>query len=538
MLETFRGATDSALAAITEDMLVRKTSEIFLLFTMGSQTDHLIFQMVAKLGVYCLVADPASVTAEDVRKLNPKGIIVSGGPASVATEPPPFDREIFTLGIPVLGICLGFQMWAKYIGLTVESGRHQYATHLATTMQHALFAGIPRTMRVLQSHGDEIMNDALAAVDGFRVLSSSDDVMAAACYNNGGHNFVGVQFHPELPETEFGAKMLSNFCFRICKAKDRYPVKDVAARKIEQIRQTVGDKKVLIALSGGCDSSICAYLLKAANLGPGKVHAVYIRGIDRPDDEEFVLNYFANQAWITVEIVDATDQFLEAFVGKFGMHDKRMAMRGVYKPILEAKAAQFGSSFICQGTLFTDISESGGGYDSGARKAKIKQHHNTNLDFSLPELLPLADCVKDGARDIGREIGVPELLITRHPFPGPGLAVRNEDEITRAKLAMSRAADGIWISELRKNGLYEKVWQAGAVITKSEHTCTQGDDSGKGLVIALWAVYSVNGFTARPAHIPMELLEHVANRICNEVPGAGAVVYRISSKPITTIEWG
>lgn len=530
MLETFTKATEDALAAIAEEKKVRKTDEVFLLFAMGSQTDHLIFQHVARLGVFCLVADPSKVTVDDVLALNPTGIILSGGPASVDTEPPPFESGIFDLGIPVLGICLGFQMWAKHVGVAVLAGHKQFSTHDATVSNsHVLFTGCPEKIPVMQSHGDEIGPNTKMLV-----LATSDGVIAAGCRE---HLF-GVQFHPEVTETEHGAQIFENFCFLVCGAKDRFPVKDVAAQKIARIRTDVGDGKVLLALSGGSDSSVCAYLLKAAELGRDRVHAVYIRGIDRPDDERFVLEFFGNQPWLSLEIVDATAEFLEAFKGIESMRDKRMAMRGVYKPILERAAKIFGASHICQGTLYTDVSESGGGHQSGARKAKIKQHHNTNLDFYLPELLPLVDCVKDGARDIGREIGVPEELLTRHPFPGPGQAVRNEGEITETKLAMSRQADGIWIEELRRAGLYHKVWQAGAVVTKSEHTFTKGDDAGTGIVIALWAVWSVNGFTARAAELPWSFIKHVARRIGNEVPGVGAIVYRISDKPFTTIEWG
>ncbi len=537
MLETFKKATPDALANIAEEMNVRGTKEVFLFFPMGSQTDHLIYQHIAKLGVFCLAADPSSVTAADVEALNPKGIIGSGGPASVDTEPPKFDTAIFQFcldnNVPYLGVCLSFQMWAKWIGLDVRSGNHQFGVHEMTRSRSRLFLNIPMKLPVLQSHGDEIR--IKKPIKGFRQTAECYGVMAAGEYKR---VFFGVQGHPEVTETIHGSDMFANFVFKICAATYRYPVKKAAKRKIREIRERVGDGTVLLALSGGSDSSVCAYLLKRAKLGAGKVHAVYIRGIDRPDDEAFVLRYFSRQDWLTLEIVDATKEFLEAFVGQESMKEKRIAMRSVYKPILEGVARRIGATHICQGTLYTDISESGGGHDSGARKSVIKLHHNTNLGFYVPELLPLVDCVKDSARDIGREIRVPEDLLTRHPFPGPGLAVRNEGVITEKKLAMSKQADGIWIEELRKAGYYHKVWQAGAVITKSEHTTTKGDEGGSGLVIALWAVWSVNGFTAQAAELPWWLIKKVSRRIGNEVKGAGAVVYRTSDKPFTTIEWG
>ena len=239
-----------------------------------------------------------------------------------------------------------------------------------------------------------------------------------------------------------------------------------------------------------------------------------------------------------MKIIDATDKFLKALKGKISMRDKRLAMRGIYKEVLEAEAKKFGAGFIAQGTLYTDISESGGGYDSGSKKAQIKIHHNVNLNFSLPEIQPLADCVKDTGRNIGRSLGVPEELLVRQPFPGPGLVVRIEGEVTKEKLRIARLVDGIYIEEMRKSSLYDSIWQAGAVVTNSITTCTKGDDSAEGYVIALWAVWSVNGFTARAAELPYDFLKHVSQRMTNEIREVGAVVYRISDKPPVTIEWG
>jgi GMP synthase (glutamine-hydrolysing) len=265
---------------------------------------------------------------------------------------------------------------------------------------------------------------------------------------------------------------------------------------------------------------------------------VYIKGIDRPDDEAHVIEHFGSQDWIELKIVDATKEFLQALKGKVSMPDKRVAMRGIYKNILEAEAKNFGADFIAQGTLYTDISESGGGYDSGSKKAQIKLHHNVNLDFSLPEIQPLNDCVKDTGRNIGRSLNVPEELLLRQPFPGPGLVVRIEGEVTPEKLSTARKVDEIYIEEMRKWKLYNGVWQAGAVVTQSMITCTKGDDAAMGHVIALWAVWSVNGFTARSAELPYDFLKHVSQRLTNEIREVGGVVYRLSDKPPVTIEWG
>lgn len=538
MLQTFKHADKDTLADIAEEKKVRKTEEIFLLFSMGSQFDHLIKQKLDALGVFCLVADPASVTSDDVRMVNPIGIILSGGPAS-AYENPPFDGKIFDLGIPVLGICLGYQMWAHHIGVLVSgSDKREFGTHILTiTNPSPLFESLPEKSKVLESHGDKISADGK-----LNIFGTTDNAPAAA--GNYKHLW-GVQFHPEVTESEYGDKIYENFCFKICGAKDKFPAAEVAKKKVEDLRLQIKNKKVLLALSGGSDSSVVAYLLKSAlystpsTLNPApSILGIYIKGIDRPDDEANVLKYFGNQDWITVKIIDATDKFLQALKGKISMHEKRLAMRGIYKEILEAEAKNFGADFIAQGTLYTDISESGGGYDSGAKKAQIKIHHNVNLNFSLPEIQPLSDSVKDTGRNIGRSLGVPEELLIRQPFPGPGLVVRIEGEVTAEKLHTARLVDGIYIEEMRKWNLYNEIWQAGAVVTASATTATKGDDAAQGHVIALWAVWSVNGFTARAAELPYDFLKHVSQRMTNEIREVGAVVYRISDKPPVTIEWG
>jgi len=532
MLQTFKHASPEALAEIGEEKRIRQTDELFLLFSMGSQFDHLIKQKLDALGVYCLVADPAEAKTEDIKKLKPTGIILSGGPASAHAEPPPFDREIFDLGIPVLGICLGFQTWAYHIGVPViASDKREFGTHeFSLSHSSPLFENWPKLSRVLESHGDRIEPDAKLTL-----LGTTENAPAAAGQYQ---HLYGVQFHPEVTETEYGERLLENFVFKICGAKHRFPAEEMAAKKVAELKEKIVGKKILLALSGGTDSSTVAYLLKEARSPETEILGVYIKGIDRPDDEAFVKEYFGKADWLKVKIVDATEKFLMALAGKTSMKEKRLGMRGIYKEILENEAKTFGADYIAQGTLYTDISESGGGYDSGARKAQIKIHHNVGLNFSLPELEPLADSVKDTGRNIGGAVGVPEKLLIRHPFPGPGLIVRIEGEISKEKLAVARKADQIYIEELRNWSLYENVWQAGAVVTNSVTTCTKGDDSAEGFVVALWAVWSVNGFTARSAELPYEFLNHVSRRLTNEVREVGAVVYRISDKPPATIEWG
>ncbi len=535
MIRTLRNVDEQTLREIAEEKVLRKTDELFLLFSLGSQFDHLIKQTLEKLGVFCLVADPSQVKAADVEKVKPVGLILSGGPVSVYQDPPPFDDRIFDLQIPVLGICLGFQLWVHHIGCSiVKADKREFGTHELSILNTSfLLEDCKDGMPVLESHGDRVEANCKLELD---ILAKTENSpVAAGRYRH----LWGVQFHPEVTETTYGSQIFENFCFRICEAKDRYPATEVAQRKIATLREKIGDKKVLLAISGGSDSSTVAYLLKAALTGKtGHLRGVYIKGIDRPDDEAYVLEYFGNQDWIDLKIIDATERFLEVLKGKQAMHEKRVAMRSVYKAVLEEKAEAFEASFIVQGTLYTDISESGKGYATEAKKAQIKLHHNVDLGFLIEELTPLDDCVKDTGRNVGRSIGVSETLLTRHPFPGPGLAVRIEGEVTAARLRIARQIDEIYIRELRERNLYETVWQAGAVVTQSITTCTKGDDAVSGFVVALWAVWSVNGFTAQAAELPWDFVKRISQRITNEVREVGAVVYRTSDKPPATIEWG
>lgn len=536
MLTTLTDTTSNSLAAIAAEKTLRKTDSLVLLFSMGSQYDHLIVQQLAKIGVFCLVADPAKITAADVRKVKPKGVIVSGGPASVPAEPPPFDYHIFNLGIPVLGICLGAQMLANTFKVPVRVGEKREFSVERLRVKYPLGlidAPMDGTL-VQQSHGDVIVADN--PTQQIIILASTTHSPVAA-FRIAEAELYGVQFHPEVSETEHGPQIFENFCGRVCGIRDRFPAHDVAAQKIEQLRRQTNGKKVLIALSGGSDSSVVAYLLKHALGGDRtRLKGIYIKGVDRPDDEADLLRFFGNQSWIQIEVVDATEALLAALKGKTTGKEKRAAFRGPYPEILEQKIREFGADFIAQGTLYTDLVESGHGHATGARRAQIKQHHNTGLAFSVPELMPLADCVKDNARNVGRDIGVPEELLVRHPFPGPGLAVRIEGEVTAEKLTIARAADGILMEELRRAGLYEKIWQAGARVTQSLHSTTKGDDAGIGYVIQWFAVASVNGFTARAYDVPFGVRQRIADRMGNEIREVGAVDYRDSGKPFSTIE--
>ncbi|MDO8513829.1 MAG: gamma-glutamyl-gamma-aminobutyrate hydrolase family protein [bacterium] len=516
-----------------------------------------------------MVADPATISSDDVKQVAPIGIILSGGPSSVVDEPPPLDKTILGLGIPTLGICLGLQGIAQYVGAEVTSasqspsGYREFGTHIATITEdsssvNALFRGLPRMMDVLESHGDCVQPSPKLTI-----LATTENAPVAAARGAAKEHqhLYGVQFHPEVEETQFGSRILANFCFGVCGAKESFRAQDEAEIKTEWLRQEIGDKLVVIGLSAGSDSSTCAHLVKKAlNDQPGRVLGVYIKATDRPEDEEFVRRHFGNQDWIELKVVDATSQFLKALRNqpwwwpskwcplqrRITMKQKRRAMKRVYHQVLEDEITIFAAAknrprdevVIIQGTLYTDLCESGHGYNTGARRATIKEHHNVGIPFSVKELCPLDDCVKDNGRNIGRAIGVPEELLTRHPFPGPGLIVRIEGEVTADKLRIARAADKIWIDELRDKGFYHKVWQAGVFVTQSGTTCTKGDDATSGLVIIFWAVNSTNGFTARAADLPMSFLRRVSQRMTNEIREVGAAAYRTSDKPPTTIEFG
>lgn len=541
-MESIGTVTEEVLAKLQREMQIRKTTEIFLMFGLGSQYDSLILKAMAKLGVLCVPCNPGVMKVEDVEKLQPKGIIYSGGPLSLHAEELDLDVGILDLGIPVLGICLGAQFAAQHKGAEVVPGEAgEYGRHKLDVLEPdaLLLHGVNQNSQVLQSHTDVIQIGADQLEAGWRVIAKTSNCPVAVVQYQ---NFYGVQFHPEVVETEFGEQIFSNFCFQICGAVNVFPAKATAQRKVRELRARIKPgERVLLALSGGCDSNTVAELLHQAC--PDQTWAIYIKGIDRPDDTDVVETFWRPRFGDRLIIVDATARFLAALAGIADMHEKRVAMRSVYGPVIEEVATEIGANYIAQGTLYTDLTESGHGVESTARKARIKLHHNVGLVFTvngvvIEEVTPLDDCHKDSGRQIGEELGLPDELLWRQPFPGPGLVVRIEGEITSKKLAIIRKVDQIFTQALRDADLYSQAWQSGVHLTDTMYTTSKGDEGGKGHLVVLWALNSVDGHTATVIIPPVEFLVEVPMKITNAVPEVGNVTWRLSDKPPTTIEMG
>lgn len=532
MLEMIQQLDGKTLERIAAEEKRRGTKEKILIFSFGSQFDHRILQRLQEIGVHAVMANPATVTAGDVRQLAPVGIIFSGGPASVYKNTPYIDPEIFESGIPILGICLGSQLIAWHYGIRVDlAAKREFSTHTLYIADSStpLFAGIELETPVLQSHSDNILPD-----QRLKILAYTENCPVAA-FRTGPH--YGIQFHPETTETRHGLQMLENFCLRVCGAKDRYPAKDVAQQKIGELQSQLKGKKVLLPLSGGSDSSVTAHLLRhALDEDSERLCGLYIAGIDRSGDERRVRRYFGNVPWMKLKVVHAAERFLAALKGKTTGTEKRLAVREVYRDIIEEEIADYHPDYVAQGTLYPDVAESGGGYATGALRAIIKEHHNY-VDFSVPKIEPLIDQHKDTARSIGYAIDVPRALLEQHPFPGPGLVIRVEGEVTEEKLMLEQRLDAFFTDTLIAAGHYEGVWQEGIELTASRARKHWGDHEGEGAVVVGWAVTSVDGLTAEPAELPYAFEIEVGRRMHNEFPEVARFLVNRSSKPPSTIEW-
>jgi GMP synthase (glutamine-hydrolysing) len=512
------------------------TENRILILDFGSQFTQLIARRIRELHVYCEV-HPPTVTAEWVKQWNPRGIILSGGPASVYdTGAPLSSDEVLRSGAPVLGVCYGMQVIAQHRGASVVPGKREYGrADVTITGDDDLFWGFERggSMTVWASHGDHIDS----APEGFVVLAATEDIPVAA-FRSTSEPIYGVQFHPEVAHTPRGDELYSKFVFRICGCEPTWTAGSFIEEQLQRIRETVGDRKVICGLSGGVDSSVAAALVHRA-IG-GQLTCVFVdNGLLRKGERESVERAFGRHMGDHLVTVDARERFLSQLAGVEEPELKRKRIGETFIRVFEQAVRDAGNdaAFLVQGTLYPDVIES---QSVHGPSAVIKTHHNVGglpADMSFKLIEPLRELFKDEVRQVGRELGLPEELVGRHPFPGPGLAIRVLGEVTEERLAVLREADAIYLDEIRAAGLYNDIWQAFVVLLPVRSVGVMGDYRTYENVCALRAVTSRDGMTADWFPFPHDVLGRISNRIINEVKGVNRVCYDISSKPPATIEW-
>jgi GMP synthase (glutamine-hydrolysing) len=508
-------------------------SKHIVVLDFGSQYTQLIARRVREAGVYCEII-PYWTKADRIRRLGPKGIILSGGPESAYERGAPLpDSKIFDLGIPVLGICYGLHVMAQLFGGQVSRApEEEYGPRRVTlTGRHDLFGGLKRSVRVWMSHADYLAR----APRGWKTIARTDSCPHCAVHGPGGR-IVGVQFHPEVSHTDDGTRVLRNFIFRICGADRNWSMRSFVEGSVEQIRKTVGDGEIACALSGGVDSSVTACLVSRA-VGK-KLTAVFVdNGLLRRNEGDAVRMLCADFS-IRLRYVRAADRFLRRLRGVTSPERKRKIIGGEFIRVFEqAVPWKHKLRFLAQGTLYPDVIES---ISVKGPSSTIKSHHNVGglpRRMKLRLVEPLRELFKDEVRQVGGLLGVPAEILGRHPFPGPGLAVRVLGEVTKARVGILREVDWIFVDEIRKAGLYCDIWQAFGVLLPVKSVGVMGDRRTYEYVVALRAVTSRDGMTADWARIPAEVLERTSARIVNSVKRVNRVVYDITSKPPGTIEW-
>jgi GMP synthase (glutamine-hydrolysing) len=519
-------------------MTTNHHSDTILIIDFGSQVTQLIARRVREAGAYCEIV-PFQSAGEAFERIRPRGVILSGSPHSaVDIGSPRAPQGVFEAGIPVLGICYGEQTMCAQLGGQVEAGHEREfgRAFLEIEADCALFDGVwakGTRHQVWMSHGDRVTG--LPA--GFRVVGTSRGAPFAAIADEKRH-FYAVQFHPEVVHTPDGARLLSNFVRNIVGLQGEWTMSAYRQQAVEAIRKQVGDKKVICALSGGVDSSVAALLVHEA-VGDQLTCILVDHGLMRKNEAADVVAMFSQHYNLPLILVDAADRFISALEGETDPETKRKTIGRLFIEVFEEEAKKLGGAdFLAQGTLYPDVIESVS--FTGGPSVTIKSHHNVG---GLPERMnmqlvePLRELFKDEVRVLGKELGLPESFIGRHPFPGPGLAIRCPGGVTREKLQILREADAIYLDEIRKAGLYDAIWQAFAVLLPVQTVGVMGDGRTYEYVCALRAVTSVDGMTADFYHYDMNFLGNAATRIINEVRGINRVVYDVTSKPPGTIEW-